>query len=635
MAPVASSTKSPTTPEYFSFKIDTPIFDNKDYRHVQTVKTQSLPNNGLAITYLGEDRKSRLILCTEADIQNIMKQSNFSPKTSLVIDSAIIYSFVIHDRYFVYLYSPIKEKAQNKLGYIMEPSLFIRKMTLDGKQIFDKPLVNDANMDELWNRQYYRSNSSNTGSDGTQIVWTGKYYSVLFPHFTHCQDKVNHQMDSWYLIDTIGTIKNLADMQGYANGWSWLSSHSFGQRLVYSPFESGNLLAVSANDAYPVRAINLHSLNMEKIAKEVNTSVGEKILSVFTGTQDQPPLVKIITPFDGLGEQIGKLVKEIRLDKFFQDLGTAFAKPTQDIDIFASNSTTLNPTPSTEANIIVPQKNPKAKIGVSKTAKKQEMKQVLIKKDSVKSKENSTPSTEKNNEPISQQKDVQIDQMQNKKRTDSLAWEYIFNHGGKHLLSGNSLFQISGNTGNNYIANTQLGGIIPIKSGALFAFCSAEKSTDKLNSFMQDVGFIKLNTKNRVEIFKWLTFTPKLGEQNVQISKIGNQDSFIITWDVFTDTTDNTIGPRSWEREQSLKFSHSEFVIIDEEGNIIRSEATFDQDYSVESVPITHRRTRSYNIAQLTNGDVTILKVCKNPNQLDMLIFRLKQPSKMPIVKKQ
>ncbi|MFY7998031.1 MAG: hypothetical protein ACOVSW_05465, partial [Candidatus Kapaibacteriota bacterium] len=316
-----------TSPEYIPINLDTPIFENTDYRHIQTIRTQALPGNGLVISYLGNDKKTRLIFLKANDIQSPSKLSSTTHKPLIILDDAIIHSFVLHDNYIVYLYSPITEKSQTALGYMMAPSLFIGKMTLEGRQVFAKPLVNDKDMEILWNRQFCHMNSANTTSDGTQIVWTGKFYSVIFPHYTHCDDKRNHQMDSWYLIDTLGNIKNLADLRGYANGWGWLTSHSFGQRLMYSPFESGNLFAVSANDAYPARAINVHTLNTEQILKLITPSTVGNVSSAVTGTQDAQPLIRVITPFDGLGEQLGKVFKDVKLDKIFQDIGTAFAKP--------------------------------------------------------------------------------------------------------------------------------------------------------------------------------------------------------------------------------------------------------------------------------------------------------------------
>ncbi|TAE30970.1 MAG: hypothetical protein EAZ92_03865 [Candidatus Kapaibacterium sp.] len=622
----------PNIPEYLTINLDVPIFENQDYRYVQTVRTQALPDNGFAMSYLGQDKKTRFIFLNKNDIQNSSKQPLTTAKSTITIDSAVVHSFVIHDKYLVYLYSPIKEKSQTKLGYLMEPSLFICKMTLSGKQIFAKPLVNDSTMKMLWNREFCRMNFSNTGSDGTQIVWTGKFYSVIFPHFTHCQDNVNHQMDSWYIIDTVGTIKNLGGMQGYANGWAWLTSHSFGQRLVYSPYQSGNLIAVSANDGYPVRAINVHTLNTEKILLAVTTSTADKVVQAFTGSKDQAPIIKVITPFDGLGESLGQLFKNVRLDKIFQDIGTAFAKPPQEAGVF-TNSTEQDvdkalANSSTQATVKVQKNTSNQPTTSAKPSKNQTKQSAPIKKVDtlqaalqVKQSQQLAAKAAADSLKIRQQQiqEQQIQEQNEQRKADSLMWEYSFNNASKDLLLGNSLFPIRGASGDNYIANTQLGDIIPTPTGAVFTFCSAEKR-DTVKNFAQDVCWMKINTKGRLESARWLTFTPQLAEQNVHTSRIGNLNLFIVIWDVFLPATSGEF----WRCEQESIFSHSEYVIVDEDGQVIRSEKIFDESYKGQSLEITHRRTRSYNCIQLTNKDVVMLRTTKDPKELDLLRFTLK-----------
>ena len=628
-------------PEYITINLDTAIFEGQDYRHIQSVRSFALPNNGIAISYFGQDKKTHFLFLNENDIQSSgAKQATSAPK--LILNNIYIHSFVVHDSTIAYLYSPVSKlayysmdsvkkdapsligivsKVQTQIGSVFTSDLFLGRSTINGKQLLSKKLVGDDNMDVVWNREYYAGNSSNTGSDGTQIVWTGKFYSVIFPHFTHCEDNVNHQMDSWYLIDTLGNIKNLAELHGYANGKMWLTSHSFGQRLIYNPFESGNLIAVSANDAYPVRAINVHTLNMEKISKALNSSTVDKALSAFTGTQDQAPLIKITTPFDGLAEQLGKVFKNVRLDKFFQDLGTSFAKPLKDAGIFTNNAEQdlekVLAVPSTQATVKAQVKQSSvSKISKNRTNQSEPAK---TKKDTPKQ-EPIRSGTVKTASTIDSIKiKQQIQERNERRKLDSLMWEYAFNNASKDLLIGNSLFPISGETGDNYIANTQLGDIIPIPSGAFLTFCSAEKR-DKTGNFVQDVGLLKINSQGRLQSARWLTFTPHLSEQNVHTSRIGTLDLFLVTWDVFIPASSG----QPWERERTARFSHSEYVIIDQDGQVIRPETTFDKHYSGESLEVTHRRTRSYNCTQLSKGDVVLVRMTKNPKQLDLLRFAQK-----------
>ncbi|MFY7998032.1 MAG: hypothetical protein ACOVSW_05470, partial [Candidatus Kapaibacteriota bacterium] len=210
----------------------------------------------------------------------------------------------------------------------------------------------------------------------------------------------------------------------------------------------------------------------------------------------------------------------------------------------------------------------------------------------------------------------QIQERNERRKSDTLLWEYAFNNAGKDLLIGNSLFPIRGNSGDNYIANTQLGDIIPIPSGAFLTFCSAEKR-DTIGNFVQDVGILKINSQGRLQSAKWLTFTPNLSEQNAHTSRIGQSDLFLVTWDVFIPSSSG----EPWERERTSRFSHSEYVIIDQDGLVIRPEATFDKHYSGEPLEIAHRRTRSYNIAQLSDGNVALVRASKNPKQLDLIRF--------------
>jgi hypothetical protein len=625
-----------TSPEYTTIPLEMPIFEGTDYRHIQSVRSCALPQNGVAISYFGQDKKTRFLFLNQNDVKNLATQPNNSPKPILILDNVYVHSFVVHDNSIAYLYSPVSElagnnaididyikKAQTQLGYITDPALYIARITFEGKRLFSEPLVNDKDLETLWSRQFYRSNSSNTGSDGTQIVWTGKFYSVIFPHFTHCQDNINHQMDSWYIIDTVGTIKNLGGMHGYANGWAWLTGHSFGQRLAYSPYQSGNLIAVSANDAYPVRAINIHTLNTEKILRIVTTSTADKVVQAFTGSKDQAPLIKVITPFDGLGEQLGKLFKDVRLDKVFQDIGTAFAKPPQEAGVFTSSTEQdidkALAKPSTQATVKVP-KNKSNQPTSAKSSKNQTKQSASVKKvDTLQAKQIqllAAKSAAADSIKIRQQ---QIQERNEQHNADSLMWEYSFNNANKDLLLGNSLFPIRGASGDNYIANTQLGDIIPTPTGAVFTFCSAEKR-DTVRNFAQDVCWMKINAKGRLESARWLTFTPQLAEQNVHTSRIGNLNLFIVIWDVFLPASSGEF----WQREQASTFLHSEYIIVDEDGQVIRSEKIFDQNYKDQSLEITHRRTRNYNCVQLTNKDVVLVRTTKDPKQLDLLRFSSK-----------
>lgn len=123
---------------------------------------------------------------------------------------------------------------------------YLVKYNANGTKIFDKKLFGDNSF----------ANEGNNAFDDwstPRIVYTGTHYYVICGISRKWNDGVVHQGDILFIIDKQGNkVKNRpSQVNGKyvsTNGWSWGTSHSFQQRMV---FDGDYVHIIAKGDAYP------------------------------------------------------------------------------------------------------------------------------------------------------------------------------------------------------------------------------------------------------------------------------------------------------------------------------------------------------------------------------------------------